>query len=79
MDNCGTIPDVPVLDADRAAWLLARLEHLTHLTGVIWGFEKGWPMADEEMCARAIGSARLGQAREIARTLGFAPGENLEG
>lgn len=71
-------PPSPHLDADRASWLKDRLADLVEMAVAIHAVKSRMVGADEDMAAHALAGAVHGQAREIARTLGLACGENLE-
>ncbi len=79
MDNtCGEQTETrPKLDADRAAWLKDRLHNLADLVRVLNLAGRRKVTADDEMREMALEGAIHGQAREIARLLGYEPGENL--
>lgn len=71
-------PEQPVLDADRASWLQNDLRAFAELATMLSILKRSGPSAYHEMYESALQGAIRGQAREIARTLGFQPGENLE-
>jgi len=68
----------PTLDADRASWLQASLSSLATLVAYLSALKRSSATTDYEMYDSAVAGAVRGQAREIARILGYTPGENLE-
>ena len=68
----------PTLDTDRASLLQARLNSLATLVAYLSALKRSSVSADYELYDSAVAGAVRGQAREIARILGYLPGENLE-
>lgn len=67
----------PKLNADRAAWLKDRLYSFADLVRTLGSPRVRTVTADDEIRRMALEGAVHGQAREIARLLGYEPGENL--
>lgn len=68
----------PILSPDQASWLQTSLNSLATLVAYLSALKRASVSADHEMYDSAVAGAVRGQAREIARTLGYIPGENLE-
>ena len=73
-----SVPNVPILSADRAAWLTHMLNSFATLVAYLAALKRASVSGDHEMYDSALAGAVRGQAREIIQTLGYRPGENLE-